>query len=65
MKILFWNCRGLGKATAVQALKGLIQKHSPGGVFLGETKAKNTKMEKLRNILGFDKSEMWEANGWK
>lgn len=38
MKILAWNCRGLGKPHEVRALKQLLKVHSPDIVFLSETK---------------------------
>jgi exonuclease III len=38
MKLLSWNCRGLGKASAVRALRKLILTHRPDMVFLTETK---------------------------
>jgi exonuclease III len=38
MKILSWNCRGLGNPTAVRALKKLFMSKSPDLVFLMETK---------------------------
>jgi exonuclease III len=42
MKILSWNCRGLGKPSAIRALKKLIQSHHPDIVFLMETKFLNS-----------------------
>jgi exonuclease III len=38
MKILSWNCRGLGNPTAVRALKKLLHNTCPDVVFLSETK---------------------------
>lgn len=38
MKILAWNCRGLGKPSAVRALRKLITVQCPDMVFLSETK---------------------------
>jgi exonuclease III len=40
MKLISWNCRGLGNATAVRALKKLIKDQTPDIVFLMETKLK-------------------------
>lgn len=38
MKILFWNCRGLGQPQTVQELTRLIREHKPSLVFLSETR---------------------------
>jgi len=38
MKILAWNCKGLGKPHAVKALQQLLKVHSHDVVFLSETK---------------------------
>lgn len=48
----------------VQALQGLTQKHSPDEVFLCETKATKTRVEKLRNMLGYDHVDFVEAEQW-
>ncbi|MCI72567.1 RNA-directed DNA polymerase (Reverse transcriptase), partial [Trifolium medium] len=42
MKLISWNCRGLGNPTAVRALKKLIKDQSPDIVFLMETKLRTT-----------------------
>jgi hypothetical protein len=41
MKVLSWNCRGLGNPTAVRALRKLLKTQCPDLVFLMETKLKN------------------------
>jgi exonuclease III len=38
MKLLSWNCRGLGQAPAVRELRQLISSHHPDIMFLSETK---------------------------
>jgi exonuclease III len=40
MKIISWNCRGLGNPTAVRALKKLLKTQCPDLVFLMETRLK-------------------------
>lgn len=42
MKILTWNCRGLGNPDAVRAYKRLLRSNCPDVVFLMETKLKNS-----------------------
>jgi exonuclease III len=52
MKLLSWNCRGLGKASAVRALRQLILNHHPDIVFLTETKFQNSDFRKKTNSFG-------------
>ncbi|CAM9000522.1 unnamed protein product [Rhodiola kirilowii] len=53
MSILCWNCRGLGKPSAVRELKNVIMSHSSQIVGLIETKRKVRCWESLRCRLGF------------
>jgi exonuclease III len=52
MKILSWNCRGLGKMSAVRALRKLINTHQPDIVFLTETKFQNSDFLRKANSFG-------------
>jgi exonuclease III len=52
MKLLSWNCRGLGKPTAIRALKNLIQTHKPDVIFLMETKFIQTDFQKRCKLSG-------------
>jgi exonuclease III len=52
MKLLSWNCRGLGKPAAVRALKLLTQAHHPDIVFLSETKLLSSELSKKTNSFG-------------
>jgi hypothetical protein len=52
MKILAWNCRGLGKPSAVRALKHLILTHHPDLIFLSETKLQRAEFESKINTFG-------------
>ncbi|PNT74361.1 hypothetical protein BRADI_1g13352v3 [Brachypodium distachyon] len=52
MKIIAWNCRGLGNRPAVRGLLELQKKGDPNILFLSETKLDRRRMEKFRNILG-------------
>ena len=54
MIALLWNCRGLGKPSAVQALKDLIRSYKPSLVFLTETKLCERRMLSLKFSLGFN-----------
>jgi len=38
MKIISWNCQGLGSPLTVQALTALVAKEKPNILFLMETK---------------------------
>jgi len=50
MRILAWNCRGLGNPRAVRALRGLVREEDPDILFLSETKRKATEMEKSEEV---------------
>ncbi|KAL0405499.1 UNVERIFIED_CONTAM: putative mitochondrial protein [Sesamum latifolium] len=55
MKLLVWNCQGLGSHWTVRVLSELIRFHNPALVFLSETKCKKRKYELLKekhNIFG-------------
>jgi hypothetical protein len=52
MKTLSWNCRGLGKLSAVRALKQLILTHHLDMVFITETKFLRSDFTKKTNAFG-------------
>jgi exonuclease III len=52
MKILSWNCIGLGKSPAVRALRKLILTHQPDIVFLTEKKFQSSNFLLRKNSLG-------------
>ncbi|XP_024318899.1 uncharacterized protein LOC106866892 isoform X2 [Brachypodium distachyon] len=52
MKIVVWNCRGLGNRPAIRGLLELQKKEGPDILFLSETKLDKRRMEKFRNMLG-------------
>ncbi|CAM8904273.1 unnamed protein product [Rhodiola kirilowii] len=54
MKILAWNCRGLGSSSAVRALKEVISLSRPLVVGIIETKCGSHRCEAVRIQLGFD-----------
>ncbi|XP_074339551.1 uncharacterized protein LOC141677486 isoform X1 [Apium graveolens] len=53
MKILSWNCRGLGSPRTVRVLGDLVRVHKPDFLFLCETIAFSNKVEEMRIKLGF------------
>lgn len=52
MKIIAWNCRGLGNRPAVRGLLEIQRKEDPDILFLSETKLDKKRMEKFRVMLG-------------
>lgn len=53
MKIISWNCRGLGNLRAVPTLKDLIRCHRPDVLVLMETLAIVRRIEEIRVQVGF------------
>lgn len=51
--ILSWNYRGLGTASAVNALRRLVIIEHPQLLFLSETRLKDFEMENVKNKLKF------------
>ena len=54
MKILSWNCRGLGQPRTVQELVCLTKTHRPIVIFLWETRKNKDYVELLRYRLGMN-----------
>lgn len=48
MKVLAWNCRGLGNPKAINALKRIVITENPQMVFLQETKLHSHELERLK-----------------
>ncbi|KAL0345399.1 UNVERIFIED_CONTAM: putative mitochondrial protein [Sesamum radiatum] len=66
MKILAWNCQGLGSSWTVRVLNELIRLHNPGLVFLSETKCKRRKCEILKekhNLFGINVDSNGKGGG--
>lgn len=53
MKILSWNCRGIGNPRAERALSRLIFKQDPDLVFLMETRKKKGEMQVVGRKIGY------------
>ncbi|KAB2025296.1 hypothetical protein ES319_D06G140800v1, partial [Gossypium barbadense] len=54
MKLLCWNCRGLGNPMTVRELKQLIIANNPDIIFLCETKMLSNNFTRIRNIWRLD-----------
>ena len=54
MRIISWNCRGLGNPDAVRSLHMLVKTQRPEVLFLMETKLETSSMERFRVSLGFN-----------
>ncbi|KAL0399794.1 UNVERIFIED_CONTAM: hypothetical protein Sradi_2322700 [Sesamum radiatum] len=66
MKILVWNCQGLGSLWTVHALDELIRLHDPALVFLSETKCKKRKCDNLKeryNLFGINVDSCGKGGG--
>ncbi|KAL0453949.1 UNVERIFIED_CONTAM: hypothetical protein Slati_1373000 [Sesamum latifolium] len=66
MKLLVWNCQGLGSPWIVRVLSELIRFHNPGLVFLFETKCKRRKCDNLKekfNLFGINVDSHGRAGG--
>ena len=53
MRILLWNCWGVGRTPTVRALKALIKFEGLDIVFVAETKSSSPKLEKVKSSMGF------------
>ncbi|XP_043812454.1 uncharacterized protein LOC122723649 [Manihot esculenta] len=53
MRIICWNCRGVGNPQAVNAMVDIIQYYKPSILFLMETKANGVRMEQIKSLLRF------------
>ncbi|KAK4285869.1 hypothetical protein QN277_002504 [Acacia crassicarpa] len=53
MKLMSWNCQGLGRALTVRNLRDLVMKFHPSIIFLMETKMRSSRAMRLRRRSGF------------
>ena len=61
MRVLVWNCQGVGSPLTIPQLKEANNLLSPNILFLSETKNKAKFMESVRQKLGFEESKVVEA----
>jgi hypothetical protein len=54
MRLLCWNCRGLGNPRTVRDLHHMVIDKKPCFIFLIETLCMHKQMEKIRSLLGFE-----------
>ncbi|XP_059663436.1 uncharacterized protein LOC132309101 [Cornus florida] len=52
MKVLVWNCQGLGNPLTVSQLRRLVSLHSPPLIFFSETKNTRDRVDHLCVLLG-------------
>ena len=65
MKLLEWNCRGLGNAPAIRALLDVQRSCSPDVMFLSETYLESYPAECLRRRLKMDQKMVCSVDSWK
>ena len=53
MRVLGWNCQGLGNPRSVRALRSLMQQWDSDFVFLSETKLKKNSIDKKKGSVCF------------
>lgn len=63
LKLISWNCRGLGSTYMVNFLIGLTKTYKPSCVFLAETKCSKTYLERTSRKLGLPNTFTVEAKG--
>jgi exonuclease III len=64
MKLLSWNCRGLGNPRAIRALLRVNRIQNPQVVFLMETRLKSDEMERVRINCGFSSGLFVPCDGF-
>ncbi|CAL9240482.1 unnamed protein product, partial [Arabidopsis halleri] len=63
MRILAWNCQGVGAYLTIQRLREMRRKFLPGFLFLSETKNERCVLEERQLDLGYDNLFTVEPEG--
>lgn len=63
MKLLSWNCRGLGQPRTVQELVQLVSAHRPSIVFISETRQNKDRVNGLKWRLGLKNCTLHDGRG--
>jgi len=63
MRLISWNCQGLGNPLTVQALKVLVTQEKPDIVFLMETKNQTQQILSIQRKLNFSAGFFQEPTG--
>ncbi|KAK4274572.1 hypothetical protein QN277_017771 [Acacia crassicarpa] len=63
MKLLSWNCQGLGRALTVKNLRDLVSKFRPSILFLMETKMCSGKLKRIKRKCGFEQEITVDPRG--
>ncbi|KAF4368664.1 hypothetical protein F8388_003365 [Cannabis sativa] len=63
MKVLSWNCRGLGSPSAKKALRALVHREDSDVLYLMETKVNSSRMNGIWRGLGFGGASVSDSRG--
>ncbi|KAF8114392.1 hypothetical protein N665_0038s0016 [Sinapis alba] len=63
MRVLSWNCRGMGSKWTISYLRQIWYKHNPDFLFLSETKQDYNFVQGFKAHFGYDKLTAVEPNG--